>query len=141
MSRAFQVGDRVEIADGTRGLKGRQFGVPYTVVAVASDGGQRVQVNGGNAQGISSNDWFGLNELCLWWNNTTVIVDESAAQDSSRGVFVSLELDTMESAERNVKVYADVLSALTDANGSPREVFFVPYPTAKAGIPVWEAIE
>ena len=141
MSRAFKVGDLVEMVEGTRNVRGRQFGVPYTVVAIPPDGGHRAEINGGNGEGISSNDWFGSNELCLWWNNTTVIVDESAAQDSSRGVFVSLELDTMESAERNVKVYADVLSALKDANGSPREVFFVPYPTAKAGIPVWEAIE
>ena len=139
MSRAFQVGDKVELVEGIRGIKGRQFGVPYTVVGVSSSGFSSVQINGGT--GVTGNEWFGAIEVRLWWSQQpTVIVGESTVQDSSRGVFLSLELESDELAESHVKVYDDVLSALKDSNGTNREVFFVPYPTAKAGRPVWEAV-
>ena len=138
MSRAFKVGDLIEFKEGTSAMKGRQFGVPHTVVGVSPGGAPGVQVSGGN--GETGNDWFGSNEVRLWWEQLTVTANESTAQDATRGVFVSVELDGDMSAEFNVKVYADVLSALKDSNGTSREVFFVPYPTAKAGSPVWEEI-
>ena len=137
MSKEFQVGDRVELVEGVGGFCGRQLGIPYMVTELENSS---VRITGSNYS--SAERWYLKSEVRLWWRDAkpTVIVDESAAQDLSRGVFVSVDPDGDMSAEFNVKVYADALSALKDSNCTRREVFFVPYPTSKAVNPVWEEV-
>ena len=142
MNDDFQVGDKVKIKETTSGLLGRKPGVAYVVMNVRPWLAERpgsVMLSGGS----DGNNWFAFSEVTLWEREppfSELPPEADPVQDATRGVFVGLELESEDAAERHVKVYADALSALKDSNGTRREVFFVPYPTIKAGSPVWEEV-
>ena len=141
MNHDFQVGDKVKIKETTRGMMGRVPGVVYLVMQVHPERLDRPgSVMLSNRAG---SNWYAFSEVTLWDREPLFPKPSPEAdpvQDATRGVFVSVELDGDMSAEFNVKVYADALSALKDSNGTRREVFFVPYPTIKAESPVWEEV-